>query len=306
MLPRTNSNPVDSVRTIRVTRGIFILRYVSSKGGLEAPLVSVETAGPGVELLSPSDAGAHLVAPGDGLVVHAAQDSFINFSLNSLKPNGSRDAELVLERISTTVRQAERTKTNGNVHRVAPESREIEILAHVARRGDVIVPAGKWICGPELPMVIEGLEIRWPGKPDGIDILSRATINARGHHTLPGKRTGAFQGTRGRAAPITTLILSLTGIRADEFSLACDALFLGQSVMSVSGASCALTGATGYEPLVGLRLSILPPETQHARPRSSVVTELPSADGLSALPPNHRTRHASSVRIFRNLALNAS
>jgi hypothetical protein len=198
------------------------------------------------------------------------------------------------------MRQAGHKTTNGVAHHVAPQDDEIEILAHIARRGDVVVPGGEWICGLDLPMAIEGLEIRWPGKPDGIDIVSRATVNARGHRTLPDQRTGAFLGTRGRAAPITTLSLSLAGMRADEYSLTCDALFLGQSVTSVSGASCLLTGATGYEPLVGLRLSVLSPEVRHARSRNSVVTEAPAARGMPALPPTPRTTQPSSVRIFRS------
>lgn len=285
------ANQINSLRTIRVGQGLFVLRYVSSKAGFNAPIVSVTAPGADVVIICPTADDARLVAPGDALVVHAVRDSLINVMVAPLRANGSCDAELVLERVSTTIRGQPVADHSVRGHSVS--TRGIEILAHVARRGDVVVPAGEWICGPDLPMAIEGIEIRWRDKPHGLDIVCGATVNARGRQTLPDKHIGAFQGTRGRAAPITTLTLSLTGPGSHDFSLVCDAAFLGLPVMSVSGRSCVLSGTTGHEPLVGLRFAVLS-RSQAAPDRRDDLQVVPAVTSV-ATP----AKEASRVRVFR-------
>ena len=299
----TLTHQVNSVRMIRVSQGLFVLRYVSSKAGLNAPTVSVVTPpGLGIEVISPSENGAQLVSPGDGLVVRATRDAFINVSVKPSHRDGSCDAELVLERVSTSIRQAAAlAMPEVFTHRATvPAIEEIEILAHVARRGDVLVHAGQWICGPDLPMPIEGLEIRWKNRPQGLDIVSRATINARGLRTLAEQSIGSFLGTRGRAAPITALTLALVGPASDELSLVCDAMFLGQPMISISGKSCILSGATGRDPLVGLRVSVVS-AADHAARRTLEFLRSKTAEAINPplQPALSQAEKPSRVRIFR-------
>jgi hypothetical protein len=254
-------------------------------------------------VISPGEDGAQLVSPGDGLVVRAARDSFINVSVTPSHQNGSCDAELVLERVSTSIRHSVPLAAPEDFGRrdAVPATDEIEILAHVARRGDVLVRAGEWICGPQLPMAIEGLEIRWKNRPAGLDIVARATINARGLRTLAEQSIGTFLGTRGRAAPITALTLALVGPASEEFSLACDAMFLGLPVMSVGGKSCMLSGATGREPLVGLRLSVVS-AADHAARHTLDFLRAKAADEFSSVasqPARLHMEKPSRVRVFR-------
>ncbi|WP_342362793.1 hypothetical protein [Terrarubrum flagellatum] len=287
-----------------MTQGLFVLRYVSSKAGLNAPTVLVSTPpGSPVDVISPGEGGPQLVSPGDGVVVRAARDAFLNLTVRPSHINGSCDAELVLERVSTTIRQAEPLPEPEDFTRggSVPLSDDIEILAHVSRRGDVVTKSGQWICGPQLPMAIEGVEIRWKNRPQGVDILAQATINARGLRQLPEQPIGSFVGTRGKAAPLTALNLAVVGPAADDFSLACDALFLGASVMNVSGKSCALSGATGWEPLVGLRISVVSAVDQAARQTvgflRSRAAEEEVAPPLAARRP---VEAPSRVRVFRS------
>lgn len=298
------ANQTNSARTIRVSQGLFVLRYASSKAGLNAPTVSVDTPpGSGVDVISPAEDGARLVSPGDGLVVRAARDSFINVGVTPSHRNGSCDAELVLERVSTSIRHAVPLAVPEDFSRrdAIPATDEIEILAHVARRGDVLVQAGQWICGPQLPMAIEGLELRWKNRPQGVDIVSRATINARGLRTLAEQSIGSFLGTRGRAAPITALTLALVGPASEDFSLACDALFLGLPIISTTGKSCILSGTAGNEPLVGLRLSVVSAADQAARHTLDFLrtktTEAPNP--IASQTTRSTTERPSRVRIFR-------
>lgn len=294
-----------SARTIRVTHGLFVLRYVSSKAGRNAPIVSVATPpGSGVDVIHPGEGEPRLVSPGDGVVVRATRDAFVNLTVRPCHINGSCDAELVLERVSTTLLQAEPLPAPEDVDRrgPAPSTDDIEILAHVARRGDVVAKPGQWICGPQLPMAIEGLEIRWTNKPRDFDILARATVNARGLRELPAQPIGSFLGTRGKAAPLTALTLTATGAAAADYSLACDALFLGMPVMSVSGPSCALSGATGWEPLVGLRLSVVAAIDQAARRTVGFLRAKAAEDHQVDAPIAARAPadNPSRVRIFRS------
>lgn len=300
-------NQVSSTRKIRVGRGLFILRYASSKAGFSAPLITVATTDDtAIEIISPSEDGAQLVCPGDGLVICAARDSFLDVSVTPLHPGGSSDAELVLERINTTIQLPNAISSSREETAISIAKNDIQILAHVSRRGDIVVPAGDWICGPDLPMAIEGIEIRWPNCPDGIDIVTSASVNPRHPQMLPEKSIGAFQGTRGRAAAITSLAISLTGARAHLLSLSCDALFLGQSITSAQGASCVVTGLTGREPLVGLRLSVAPiaKNSVHSRGEKPSQTSLPVTASpplvSPAQPAARQLGRNNRVRVFRS------
>jgi hypothetical protein len=288
----------NSLRTIRVAQGLFVLRYVSSRAGLNAPVVAVSAPrGSAVQVISPSNEDAVLVSPGDALVVRAERDSFITVSVTPSQQNGSRDAELVLERVSTSLRPAAASDVTPDREKPDFGPHDLQILAHVARRGDVLVRAGQWICGPQLPMAIEGIELRWNNRPRGVDIVSRATINARGTRELAERATGEFLGTRGRAAPITSLTMTLTGPGTEDLSLTCDALFLGLAVKTVSGRSCVLSGVTGREPLVGLRLSIMSALDKATNQSVALLrAQQKEAAATTALAPAERT---SRIKVFR-------
>jgi hypothetical protein len=297
----THANPV---RTVRISEGLFLLRYVSSKAGLNAPTVSVMApVDPGIDVIAPADEGPRLVAPGDGLVVRATRGALLNLSVTPIQRNGSCDAELVLERVSTSIRQEMPLPASDELARrvAASGTNQIEVLAHVARRGDIVVRSGEWICGPQLPMAIEGLEIRWANRRQDLDIISRATVNARGLRTLAEQPIGCFLGTRGRAAPITALTLNLVGSAAVDFLLNCDALFFGQHVISTSGRACILSGPTGREALVGLRLSVVAAVEQKAQqPLMHLDTQ--SAEDIRVATPRLTSipsERSSRVRIFR-------
>jgi len=295
-------------RTHRLTRGLFILRYVASNAPSGsstqrniAPAVRVAPQNAAeVELIAWPDASSHeLRAPGDGLVIRALRDTTITFEVMPAYEGGSIDAELQLEPVSRLAHAGfNRAEANAapNVTRASATTvQDIDVLAHVARRGDVVIPAGEWICGPDYPMAIEGLEIRWPRRPAGLEIVTTVSVSKNGIRHLPASLTGEFAGTRGRAAPIASLEISLTGERAKEFTLRADALFLGASVQSRSGRSVSLTGPTGREPLVGLRLSVVTQEvhdSSRGEPRARMQEPARAGSNWSS---------AGRIRVFRGL-----
>lgn len=290
-----------------MTRGLFLLRYVASNAGnsttnpAAAPSIKVSSHdAKDVELITwPGAAPNELLAPGDGLILRVSRDTTIALEVIPSRAGGSVDAELHLEPVSRLAhggfnRSNEVALSAG---RASPriEVDGIEILAHVSRRGDVVIPAGDWICGPEYPMAIEGIEIRWPHRPRGLEITTSVSVSKNGLRNLPAAPTGIFAGTRGRATPITGIELSLTGERAGDFILRSDALFLGSAVQSKRGRSVSLSGPSGREPLVGLRLSIDGVSAGDATQAASVAS-------IQELPKSRSNWSSGGrVRVFRGL-----
>jgi hypothetical protein len=272
-------------------------------------MLEVTSGSSEVELIWPSRRGEdRLVSPGDAMVVRAARDSFISVEVIPSHRNGSRDAELALERVSTSLVQRPLLAAPKFLHDAKDGLVSLEVLAHVARRGDVVVGAGEWIGGPDFPMAIEGLEIRWAGRPQGVEVIASGTVDQRGARPLAGQPTGRFLGSRGRSSPLTSLTLSLEGVGAEDFLLTCDALFLGLPIMTVSGPSLVMRGATGHEPLVGLRLSVVPAAE---RPALRTIAFLRNASSLPApaepVPVRAaRAEKPARTRIFRSARVKPS
>ncbi len=129
-------------------------------------------------------------------------------------------------------------------------------MAHVSRRGDVVAEPGEWICGPDMPMPIEGLQIDWADKPAGVELDYVVTAGRSSQKRKFSGRSGSFAGTRGKAMPLVAIEMSLTGPNAAGYELEVEALFLGAAIASQSGASLSLTGPSTREPLVGLRFNV--------------------------------------------------
>ncbi len=306
-MPQHLQNEQGRLRTHRVTRGLFILRYVASSASnlatsiAAAPSIKVSSHNANdVELIAwPGASPSELLGPGDGLVLRVSRDTTIALEVMPSRAGGSVDAELHLEPVSRLAHGGFNRSSNvaSTVGRASPEIEVsgIEVLAHVSRRGDIVIPAGDWICGPEYPMAIEGLEIRWPHRPRGLEIATSVSVSKNGLRNLPAALTGTFAGTRGRATPITGVELSLTGERAEDFVLRSDALFLGSAVQSKRGRSISLSGPSGREPLVGLRLSIDSVSTGD-------TAQAVAAASIQELPKSRSNWSAGGrVRVFRGL-----
>lgn len=298
-------------RTLRVGAGLFVLRYVGSSAGSQAPAVAISAPpGSNVDILSEKGANAAWLAKvGDAVVVRSDRESSILATIEPLRRGGSRDAEFVFERLHNGLRQPQ-------VNGLASDERlgshsfradDITILAHVARRGDLIIPAGDWVCGPQLPMAIEGFELRWRNRPAGVDLLAGATIKARELKTVSPLASGHFVGSRGKAAPLSGLTIALTGPDAGSYVLRCDAVFLGSSVISKSGRTIELSGPTGMEPLVGLRLFVVATsdnnETTAGRSQIPASRPAPRVESIRpAMASSNDTGgfgSAGRVRVFR-------
>ena len=79
----------------------------------------------------------------------------------------------------------------------------LELLAHVARMGDIHVPAGQWIAGPESPAQIEGLAVKWRDRPRDLDLKYAVRVGGGTSSLMRANGDGSFVGTRGQARPLT-------------------------------------------------------------------------------------------------------
>jgi hypothetical protein len=235
----------------------------------------------------PGRSGDTLTAPGECILVRAERSGALELTVCASRPNGSLEAEVKLERIATAESGAAASASKSTVRASVVSMPALQILAHVSRRGDVEARQGSWICGPDSPLAIEGLEIRWPDKPSGVELRYGVIVGRRNRPVLEERETGQFAGTRGQAAPLLGVTLALSGARASHYELRADALFQGAAVMSKTGREIAFYGSTGREPLVGFRLSIL--QTQE----NPELTQPPIKAGAVAI------KQVGRVRVYR-------
>ena len=256
--------------TLIVGIGLYILRYASAETANDCPFVTVTPSprdGRGISLISvPGGSDTDLAAPGDCMVVKAEHPGALDLTVSATRTFGSLEAELRLERIecARTVPAAHslpRTSQTADLGSV----REVSILAHVSRRGDVVCGQGEWVCGPDHPLPIEGLEIQWLNKPPQVDIRYTVAVNHSKQKRVLERGIGQFAGTRGKAAPIVGLGFALSGPDASDYEMRVDALFLGAPITSKSGSELTFSGPTGREPMVGLRLAVLVAENHRDR-----------------------------------------
>jgi len=159
------------------------------------------------------------------------------------------------------------------------------LMGHISRLGDTQVKEGEWLAGPDHPLPIEGIKIKFQQPINGLNLFYFASDGPR-LADAPVMVENIFSGTRGQARPVRQFYLELRGARRDEYNLELEAMFLGGYVQTFHGASLHVGSSSGREPLVGLRLRVIP--------SSSYAPAKKSTDGTEHLVDN-----TSDVLIFR-------
>jgi hypothetical protein len=95
---------------------------------------------------------------------------------------------------------------------------------------------------------------------------------------------GAYAGTRGRALPITGVVLEVSG--SEEFEFLAEAAFLNAPTLRAVGKRVVLSGPTSREPLVGIRIG---------------VNRMTAAESIAApTKPARKPVGSGRVRVFRS------
>ena len=278
-------------KIVEVKKGLFILRYASAEDEIRPPKVIISSE-PASEknidfVLHPDNSEAILWQPGSCLVVRATAPGRLVVNVKPLDENGSAAATVRIEPLiqGKAVREP-RARISADVPRNSRDLNDFRVLAHIASIGDVGARAEQWLAGPTAPSRIEGLSIEWPGKPDDLDI--RYSVKTARAQAVSGQimQPGGFAGTRGKALPLVGVMMELSGPGAINYQLVAEAIFLGSPTIRSTGKRVLLSGPTGREPLVGLRLSV-----------QEVNVERPSEPRLTPILP---ARASSRVRVFRS------
>jgi hypothetical protein len=101
---------------------------------------------------------------------------------------------------------------------------------------------------------VEGVALEWPDKPMGVDI--RYAVQFSNGQAGSGRMVplGTYAGTRGRALPITGVVLEMSG--AEDLEFVAEAVFLNAPTLRAVGKRVVLSGPTNREPLVGIRVGV--------------------------------------------------
>ncbi|MGB9988665.1 hypothetical protein [Pseudoduganella rhizocola] len=148
----------------------------------------------------------------------------------------------------------------------------ISIIGHVEVSGDLVAAEGSTLGDPATSRRVEGFQVMWPDKPEGVDLAYSISVENAGKSPIV--QTGKFVGTRGKARRITEVTFSLVGPNAGKYQLEGMAHFSGGYDMPVI-TGMTLAGPSGLEHLTALRLRALPatgavPTAWDPSPRTTV------------------------------------
>jgi hypothetical protein len=282
-------NDAEQQKKLNLNRGLFFINYRSAEDSLSPPRVTVSPA-EGHEqrmeiILHPDATEPILWEPNSGLVVRVNTPGTLQVQIQPRTPAGSRAAIVRVEPIKigptpVTV-QSNGMGLHTDLTDVATES--LKILGHVAGRGDVVAGPNAWIAGPTAPSRVEGMALEWPDKPAGLDI--RYAVRFANGQTGSGRMVplGTYAGTRGRALPLTAVVLEMNGI--DNLEFVAEAGFLNAPTLRAVGKRVMLSGPTNREPLVGIRIGI---------ERTAIAERV-----VTPARPN-KPAGSSRVRVFRS------
>src|ERR1700722_1437941 len=276
-------------KVVDLDKGLFCVQYQSADDETSPPKVVVSPAAGhegAVEFFLPPDADqAGLWQPGSSLIVRTNAAVQLHVQVAPLRQNGSKAAAVRFEPLTqgTPVYLA-RAEQDSATDRTSG----VRLLGHVAGIGDVVVGPNEWVAGPMAPSRIEGIAIQWPQKPEGVDL--RYSVQSAAQPGTP-KMLGlqSFAGSRQRALPITGVVLEMSGSSASNYQLWAEALFLSSPTLRAIGQRVVLSGPTGREPLVGLRIAI----------QSTLISDEPGLSGPAAAV-NKTSSLKGKVRVFRS------
>ena len=278
-------------KAVDLDRGLFFVNYKSAEDTTAPPRVTFSAA-EGHErtiefILHPDAAEPTLWEPNSGVVVRVNSRARLQVQVLPTRAGGSRAATVSIEPIqSGQLAPSTRTLEQKTGARSALNTDTFKLFGHVAGIGDVVVGPNTWIAGPAAPSRIEGLALEWPDKPADLDIryaVQLANAQPGSSKMVP---LGTFAGTRGRALPLTGVVLEMGGNSELQFSA--EAIFLSAPTLRAIGRRVILSGPTGREPLVGLRIAVEP------------IASFGAAEEIARPAAPHAPAGSGRVRVFRS------
>jgi len=294
-----HSRAAELKRTVDLKAGVFVVRYALAEEVSAHPRIRVSvgensTNDVFIVLKDENPADVTLWRPGTSVALRAERPGAIAIEVLPVQPDASTNATI---KIDSIIQGEDDFVLLGQEPGNAKQTLNIttfKLHGHVAGRGDIEVPADEWLAGPAVPARIEGIAIEWPSKPHNLDIRYSAIGPRSNAAATPLVGLGGFTGTRGRALPVLGVNIELSGSGTSNVQLVAEALFLGSPIMQAKGERVILSGPSGLEPLIGLKLTLEPRQTSEA-----------ISDGAAVAPPAPEEPAAPMprpVRVFRSKA----
>ncbi|MGY4478120.1 hypothetical protein [Bradyrhizobium sp. USDA 3364] len=292
-------------KTIDLARGLFLVRYNGAEDKTSPPVVRVYAERASVNncniITGPDAVNGTLFAPETALVISVARPSRLIVEVTAGRAGGSTAANIKIEPL-TQGQPAAQQPAGQRYDMYEPETAlgaliDLKLLAHVAGLGDVTVGPNTWIAGPAAPARIEGISLEWPNKPHDLNLqyaVKFARPQQGDNQFVP---LGTFAGTRGRALAITGFSLEATGPSADRYTISAETIFLGAPALRVTGNRIVVSGPSGREPLVGLKLNLEERRVQ-AAPLAPQQPRRP--EPVNPAPRPEGPRLEGRVRVFRS------
>jgi len=282
-------------QTVTLKRGLFLVRYAAAEDKAQPPRVKVAPdppSNPDISFsLHPDHSEPMLWQPDTCLVVRATAPGQLVVEVDPAPDGGSVAATVRIEPLNQGTAAASPAKSKV-ARRSSFDLKTLRVLGHVGGIGDVIVNANEWVAGPAAPARIEGLAIQWPDKPADLEV--RYAVKTAQPQLGSGRAVplGSFAGSRGKAMPIVGVMLELAGSAAAHFQFFIETIFLGALAQRMRGKRLVVSGPTGREPLVGLRLALEPvraAETLAATATGAAATAAKLAPATTATPPQAKS-----------------
>lgn len=254
---------------VRLKPGMYILRH--PKGGLAPLSIGVAPSTPAtgrMERLATSGTQGSLLRDGSDCIVVLVTGAPVDIVVTAfLERKGDAVPQLRVDQIGLDPAPADAAGAPGvpvpassntgpaNKPALQVPARGVSLIGHIERRGDTIALPGKTLGDAASDLRVEGFQVVWPDRPDGVDLAYGIAVEGEG--PLPVVRTGKFCGTRGEARRIVEVTFALIGPDAEMFDLQGQACFTGGFVVPVRP-GVPLSGPSGVEHLTSLSLEVVP------------------------------------------------
>lgn len=198
---------------------------------------------------TPKTDGSMLRDGSDCLVLHIFAGP-VEILVSALVQNVSEAPAIKIDKIA--LGEAEPVAATGPI---AIEPQGISVIGHVELKGDVVASPGGTLGEPGSPNRLEGFQVMWPDRPEGVDLAYSIVVEGVG--AMPSTKTGNFCGTRGEARRITEVTFALIGPNAGQYQLEGAAHFSGGFQLPIAS-GMPLGGPSGVEHLTALALRAVP------------------------------------------------
>lgn len=264
---------------VQLEPGFYILRH---PGPAEPPLSLARSPNSSGEMAVLSTRPSHgmiLENGSDCIAIHITGGP-VELLVAAFPKNGT--AAIPTLRVDRIALEAQKPSAPVNAaeapRKLVIKDKGVSIVGHVELAGDVVASENEILGDPSANRRVEGFQVMWPDKPEGVDIAY--SVSVEGHGALPIVKSGNFTGTRREARRITEATFALIGPNAQKYQLTGTAYFSGGFQVPVSS-GMPLSGPSGLEHLSGISLRVVPAPAKSAK-TASVWEESPKTKVFSA------------------------